>query len=323
MGHSDLRSWWLPPVIVGLVAQLTGCASAVPPSAAPPVPGTMSGVRIVDPDERETIAAAQLLERLGEAHVVFFGEQHDDPETHRIESELLEALGRSGRPVVLSLEMFERDVQPALDDYLAGRLSESDFLARSRPWPRYATDYRPLVEMAKARRWPVIAANVPRPLASAVARRGIVALDTLTLAERAVAAREIVCPDDDYRARFLQEMRGHGPVSGTSAQPGDTLPSASAERFYLSQCVKDETMAESIVESRRRIAPNALVLHVNGAFHSDYGQGTVERVRRREPRWRLVVVSAVPVRDPALAPIAPHSGRGDAVIFTQRASAPR
>src|SRR5690349_22509367 len=47
-------------------------------------------------------------------------------------------------------EMFERDVQPALDAYLAGRLSEKDFRAQSRPWGNYDTAYRPLIERAKA-----------------------------------------------------------------------------------------------------------------------------------------------------------------------------
>ena len=123
------------------------------------------------------------------ADVVFVGEQHDDPETHFAEFALLEGIGRQRHRVVLSLEMFERDVQPMLDDYLAGRMSEADFLAKSRPWDRYATDYRALVMLARARGWPVIASNVPRPIASAVSRKGLAALDTLPPTSRAWAAR--------------------------------------------------------------------------------------------------------------------------------------
>ena len=272
--------------------------------------------RIVAPDERTELAYQEMMDRLARADVVFFGEQHDDPETHFAEAMVLESLGRTGRPVVLSLEMFERDVQPALDEYLAGRLSEADFVARSRPWPRYATDYRPLVELAKARGWPVIASNIPRPMASAVGRKGMAALDTLSAAERRHAARDNLCPADDYHARFMEQMQGHGAPSGAAAS-GDTLPTAMAERFYLAQCVKDEAMAESIVETRRRAPRNAIVVHYNGSFHSDFGQGTVDRVRRREPEWRLAVVTAIPVRNPASAPVAPQSGRADFVIFTR------
>jgi uncharacterized iron-regulated protein len=90
-----------------------------------------------------------------------------------------------------------------------------------------------------------------------------------------------------------------------------------AERFYLAQCIKDETMAESIVDARL-VSPDAIVVHFNGAFHSDYSQGTVARVRRRQPMWTIAVVSAVPVADPAVAPIVTHSGQADFVIFTRR-----
>ncbi len=118
--------------------------------------------------------------------MVFFGEEHDDPATHRVELALLRSLGERHGHIVLSLEMFERDVQPVVDEYLAGAIGHEEFLARSRPWSAYMTDYHPLVELAKARGWPVVAANVPRPLASAVGRVGLAALDTLSAAERAI-----------------------------------------------------------------------------------------------------------------------------------------
>jgi uncharacterized iron-regulated protein len=219
--------------------------------------------------------------------------------------------------VILSLEMFERDVQGALDDYLAGRIAEKDFLARSRPWDRYATDYRRMVELAKERRWRVVASNVPRSLASAVGRRGLAALDTLPPNDRANAARENVCPADDYRLRFLESMRSHSPGASPSAA-ADSLPTAMAERFYLAQCVKDETMAESIVNARLAGPRNAIVVHYDGAFHSDYAQGTASRVARRQPGWRIAVVTAIPVADPAVAPIVTQRGKADFVIFTRR-----
>jgi uncharacterized iron-regulated protein len=314
---------------------LTGCASigkaiaSIPTSPAAPA----VGYRIVVPATVTDVTRAQMVERLARADVVFFGEQHDDPETHRAEAEVLDAIGRTGRPVVLSLEMFERDVQGAVDDYLAGRVNEKDFLARSRPWDRYATDYRRLIELAKERHWRVVAANVPRPLASAVGRKGLAALDTLAAKDRSNAARDNVCPKDDYHARFLESMQSHSPGAGpatptaqatptTPAPPAaptvDSLPTAVAERFYLAQCVKDETMAESIVNARLAAPRDAIVVHFDGAFHSDYSQGTVARVKRRQPGWTLGVVSAVPVADPAVAPIITHSGTADFVIFTRR-----
>lgn len=299
-----------------VTALSAACVRPSVPVAPQPDPGAR--YRVIATDARRETTFERMASSLSKAKVVFFGEQHDDPATHAAEVELLHALARTGRPVIVSLEMFERDVQPALDDYLAGRISEADFLARSRPWPRYATDYRGLVELARARGWRVIASNVPRPMASAVGRGGLSVLDTLQAAARAHAGRELACPKDDYRARFLAEMRTHSSGSGTVPQPGDTLPSAVAERFYLAQCVKDETMAESIVLALRNSPRNAILVHYNGSFHSDYGHGAAARVARREPRWKLAIVTAIPARDPGAAPVAPHAGRADYLIFTRR-----
>ena len=301
---------------------LTACSPvATAVSSLPPAPSALlSRNRIVSPRDGSDTPAGELLARISRADVVFFGEQHDDAEAHRAEAELLEAIGRSGRPVIVSLEMFERDVQPAVDAYLAGRIAEREFLARARPWDRYASDYRPLVELARRHGWRVVAANVPRPLASSVGRHGMMALDTLSSASRGVAARDIVCPMDDYHARFMESMQSHSAGSGPATQVGDSLPTAVAERFYLAQCVKDETMAESIVDARLAAPRNAVVVHFDGAFHSDYAQGTVARVQRRQPAWALVVLSAVPVADPAAAPIATQGGKADYVIFTRTSS---
>jgi uncharacterized iron-regulated protein len=302
------------------VLLLDGCASIGQAIAAAAAPRSLSsGYRIVVPASVSETTPSNMIERLARADVVVFGEQHDDPETHRAEAELLDAIGRMGRPVLVSLEMFERDVQAVVDDYLAGRATEGDFLARSRPWERYATDYRRLIEMAKDRRWRVVAANVPRPLASAIGRKGFAALDTLTVSERRNAAREFICPaSDDYHARFMESMQTHSPASGPGPRAADSLPTVVAERFYLAQCIKDETMAESIVDARLASPDDAIVVHFDGAFHSDYSQGTVARIKRRQPTWTIGVVSAIPVADPAVAPIVTHSGQADFVIFTRR-----
>ena len=303
------------PWVVALGALLGACTPAVPHVVS--VPSSPPDFRIVAGATGQPVSMDHMVETLARADVVFFGEQHDDPVTHRAESIVLERIAGAGRPVTISLEMFERDVQPVMDAYLAGRTGETEFGTGSRPWPNYATDYRPLVEMARMRGWRVIAANVPRSMASAVGRRGLSVLDSLPSTERVHAARDIICPDDAYRARFMDQMRSHSSGSGPAPQAGDTLPTAVAQRFYLAQCVKDETMAESIVEARRRGLPNGIVVHFSGAFHSDFRQGVVDRVRRREAGLRASVITAVPVSDPAAATMSTHAGRADFIIFTR------
>jgi uncharacterized iron-regulated protein len=259
-----------------------------------------------------------MLADLADADVIFVGEQHDDPATHRIELAILDGLRRRGAPVVLSLEMFERDAQTSLGAYLAGRIGEDEFLKSSRPWPRYATDYRALVEMARAERWPVIAANVPRKYASDVARGGRGTLDALPPAERELAARELMCPHDAYFDRFAENMAKH-PMPGTEKQSAEEKRSQT-ERYFFSQCVKDETMAEAIARAFAQ-AGRGPVVHINGAFHSDFGQGTVERVRRRLEGRRIAVVSILPVAGKEIDNVVPSAEdlrRGDYLVYAVR-----
>ena len=254
---------------------------------------------------------------LAKADVVFVGEQHDDPNTHRLELAVLEALARRGRAVILSLEMFERDVQESLEHFAMGHVSEADFLAGARPWPRYATDYKPLVDLAIAKNWPIVAANVPRRIASEVAKGGLDVLKSKSDEERAFFARDLNCPlgNDDYFKRFVEAMGSH-PAPGAA---GDEARRTS-ERYYYAQCVKDETMAESIASAHRAASssPSAtrpLVVHFNGAFHSDYGLGTASRVKRRLSNARIAVISMKPVANLDDLPDADRKV-GDWIVYT-------
>ncbi|MGH7582079.1 MAG: ChaN family lipoprotein [Gemmatimonadales bacterium] len=269
--------------------------------------------RVYDSHHKRFSDFEALVEAASAADVVLLGEHHDDPGTHLMELALLQEIARRRDNVVVTLEMFERDVQPALDRYLAGAIPEDSFLEIARPWPNYPTDYRPLVEFAKAHHWRVVAGNVPRRMAAAVSARGLDAVTRLSDSTRAWAAADIECPRDDYFKRFQAAMGDHPMGSGTPTTP--QVLAATTERFYLAQCLKDETMAESIARVRSD-ASRPLVIQYNGDFHSDYGEGTAARVRRRLPGARVVVISAVPVATLDSIKAKPLRKQGDWLLFT-------
>lgn len=267
-------------------------------AAAPPPPGLWSpGLQAIDGQGR-AVEPQALFDALAGADVVLLGEEHNDPGAHRFELAVLEALALRGRKAALGLEMFERDQQPRLAAYAAGRLTERDFLADARPWSNYAADYRPLVEFAKAQGWTVTGSNVPRPIATQVSRHGWTALDDLPAAERAFAARDLDCPQDAYYAKFASAMGGGDDHAG---------PSVSLGNLFNAQCLKDETMAESIAAL---LAPGLTVVHVNGAFHSEGRMGLAPRIERRAPSAKVVVVTIVP----AGQNLAARAGDGDYVV---------
>jgi len=307
-----------------LSAQNPAAAStpaSTPPTAPAPVASTPTAApaapaytphRVYDTKRKRFVDLETMIAAIARADAAFLGEFHDDPGTHRLQRAILEgtARRREGK-IVLALEMFERDVQPQLNAYLANEIDEPTFLAASRPWPNYNADYRPLVEFAKANRWPVVGGNVPRRIASQVARRGLVALDSLPAADRPFVAAQNSCPRDDYFTRFdavMGDMAAHG------MRPSPEERTTMVSRMYESQCAKDEAMGEAVANAMTE--HNTLVIHANGAFHSDYRLGTVERVRRRAPRAKLIVVTFAPVKDLDAANGREKRKMGDYVVFT-------
>jgi len=290
---------------------LPASAYQAPASIAAP-PSVYVPQRVFDTRRKVFTDFEMMAADLARADVVLLGEQHDDSNTHRLERAVLEGLARRHVSVTLSLEMFERDVQPSLDTYVAGTSAEEDFLKGARPWPRYASDYRPLVEFARSQHWPVVAANVPRWIAADVAKNGRPAVDALSAADRRFAASDLHCPHDAYFDRFAGQMGEHGSGSSGTGSEGPT------ERYFWAQCVKDETMAESIAAaSARQEGRPGVIVHVTGSFHSDFGDGTGERVRRRLQGRRVAIVSIVPVDDlDNLAPAGNDLKRADYLVYT-------
>ncbi len=266
--------------------------------------------RVWDAAAGRNVAWEELPARLAGADAVFVGEQHDDPETHRAEAALLAALhGRTGDRLTLAMEMLERDGQPALDEYLAGKIGEDAFAKAVTLWPNYPTDYRPLVEWARERRVPVLASNVPQRIARAVSKEGLGALAKLPARDRPLAAAYVSAPEDASWERFRAVIgTGHGGPEGRAMDP------AMIRRFYEAQCLKDDTMAETVA---RALGQGRRVLHVNGAFHSDRGQGVPARVLWRRPLGtRLAVVTIAPVRgELARAETGKYQGEADYAIL--------
>ena len=229
--------------------------------------------------------------------VIVRGDFHDHPANHLAEMALFRALYGKAPRLALTLEMFERDVQPALDDYLAGKIGEEVLKSRGRAWGNYSEAYRPLVEYAKARKLPVIAANAPASVVRCVGMEGPGFLATMPADKRNWAAAELHLHEGAYKdkfMRFLEEDGSHGPEDPTKTE---SEKKAQAERGFASQVTRDDTMAESIHLYLQK-NPGAKVVHVTGNFHAESHLGTVERLKLRAPNLRIAVVTPIAAADP-------------------------
>jgi uncharacterized iron-regulated protein len=271
-------------LVLALAALLGACRGPSSLSERRAVQGKTGGDWMaIETVSGRSVSLDEMAMALARCDVVFLGEEHDKDVAHELQMELTRRIVALRPNASLSFEMIERDAQVQLDRYLAGSIDEKTFLADTRPWPNYAKHYRPMVEFARAQHLPVLAANVPRPLASRVSKEGLE-----PVADETYMPRTVLAPPGEYAARFAVAM----------GNDEDTVD-PKLERWFTAQCVKDEAMAESIERGLCAAPGGRIVIHYCGKFHSDYGLGTVERLRRRQPSLRIGLVSTLSgERDP-------------------------
>ena len=148
----------------------------------------------------------------------------------------------------------------------------------------------------RAQRWPVVAANVPRRIAADVAKTGLAA--STRCRQRPAACSRAIC-----------SARGTPTSSASPSTMGDHPGSARRRRDRGRRTrPRSATTRRSASRTRRwpsrsprRSTPHGrspgAVVHFTGAFHSDFGAGTAERVRRRLDGRRVAVVSMMPVEN--------------------------
>ena len=324
-------------VIAGLffLSACTGTRDVVREEAGA---GTPAPVAVTDAHFRVYTGAGQpaalgdVVAAMGGADVVFLGEMHDDPVAHFLQAELLQAAfaHHSGqRPVALSLEMFDRDVQHVLDEYLDSLITERHFLSASNPWNNYATDYRPMVEFARVHGLDVLAANAPRRYVNRVGRLGPASLDALGEQAKAVLPPlPYPGPTAAYQAKWNRLMQAsmapHGEGGEQHPAPADSAAHPSAHpsphaapeisNMLHAQALWDAGMAHTIA-GYLDAHPSALVLHVVGGFHVSGGTGTPEALAHYRPGVRILNIALRPAADLASFP-AELSGEGDFVVLT-------
>ncbi len=276
-------------------AALAG-ASALAASAEPPALPDLASYALVRPDSGTPLSVDQAADMLKDYDVVFVGELHDHTGNHLAEMALFRALHARAPALALSMEQFERDVQPVLDDYLAGRIGEDALRQKGRAWGNYAEAYRPLVEYAKAHALPVIAANAPGKVVLCVGAEGPEFLSRMKPAERGWAAAELHTENGPYKDKFLRFL-AEDPLHGRADADKSAGPSAADLRSFAAQVTRDDTMAESIALYLEK-HPGGKVVHIAGDFHVESFLGTVERLKSRAPNLKVAVVAPVEVENP-------------------------
>jgi hypothetical protein len=131
--------------------------------------------------------------------------------------------------MVLGFEMFPRRVQPVLDRWSKGELSESDFLREvdwAQIWGFAAELYLPLFTFFRMHRLPMLALNIDRATNRRVAAQGLASVPST---ERE-GVGDPVPASSFYRDRLFEWFKKH-PAAGQDAR-------AASERFERFVCAQ-------------------------------------------------------------------------------------
>ena len=239
------------------------------------------------------------------------------------------------------MEMFERDVQYVLAEYLDGTISETHFLNSSRPWDGYEDRYRPLVEFCRAHGLTVIAANAPARYVNRVSREAPESVHALSATAKSfLPPLPYPGPSIEYRAQWDSLMaeamaapETHTDSSAADVGPDDVNPDeADADEAFTpqhhamspnaiySQALWDAVMGHAVA-SALSANPGSLVIHLAGSFHVQRGTGIPECVADYRPGTRVLSIVMVSVYEITAWDEKEYAGLGDLVVPTQQPEA--
>ena len=257
--------------------------------------------KIYDVKKQQIVSLDAIVSDFASANVLFFGEEHNDSVGHYLEATLFQKIAAAyPKKVALTMEMFHTDVQPVINEYLAGVISEKNFIKEARAWNNYK-DYRPMIEIAKQHQLDVIGGNAAARYSNAVTRGGLTVLAQLpSNSLQFIAPLPIDTATGRYYDKFIETLGGHNMGS---------------MKIYQTQNFWDSTMAWSIAKYLKA-NKNVKVFQVNGRFHSDEKLGTLAKLNKFAPKLKILNISAFSAEDFSNPDWKKYAILGDYIIVT-------
>ena len=211
------------------------------------------------------------MSRLARARFVLLGENHDNPDHHRLQAELLHQLIDVGRRPAVGFEMLNIDDASAIAKHLATAPKNAAGLGdavgwNQRGWPDW-TFYQPIAQVALEAGLPIVGLNLRRSTVETLRRDGVAGLERSVV--RQLDLDRPVPPN--IGRKMADEIR--------NTHCGYALEDR-LENMIIIQRARDARMADRMITAGRH---DGMVLVV-GAGHTrtDYGIPTHLRTNARE-----------------------------------------
>jgi len=236
-----------------------------------------------DPATKQTLAMDQVINRMRDQDIVLLGETHVIADHHRWQVQTIAQLYAQRPDMILGFEAFPRRVQSALDRWVAGELSEKEFLKESdwdTVWKFDAGQYMPLFHFARLNRVPMVALNVDRSLIREVSQKGWKNVSH----DHKRGVGDPVPATPGYLAMLGSVYGRHdsanGEANGAPKAPGLEDPMFS--NFVDVQLTWDRAMAEAAdtaLKDARTQGRDPRMIAIIGRGHMDHFYGVPEQLK--------------------------------------------
>lgn len=264
-------------LLISLTAALLSAREAEPPAREISlIPDEKTGFVILDPATGTRFKPEVFSAMLAGADVVYVGESHDQRFTHLAQLEALKILASAKKnKVIVGFEMLNSGLQPVLDRYASGQISEQEFISQSDWKKEWGFDfglYKPLFDYIRKNKLQAAALNVPRAAIKKIARGGMGALSP---EEKKALPEEVSINHDPLYISYLRSAySGHGDTP--------IMKTITWDNYLLSMAAWNEGMGHSAVKAIRKHKGHAMLV-IAGNGHVIYNAGIPFSIRTRLP----------------------------------------
>lgn len=235
----------------------------------------------------QEITHAELIDHLAASDIIVLGEKHYTPSIQTTQGLLIdETMNRFklGTPFLTAWEFLDFSSQPKISDLYHQFFSDTidvNALLFGLMGSNNSTTYAPIFEATKKHGGLFLGVNLTREQKAPILKGGLEAVD-----------QQLIPPgfamgDANYYERFEQAMGG-----------GHATPEQ-IQNYFIAQCLTDDVIAYHLLNDlpEPTAAPAEKRFLIEGSFHTDYFDGTVERLKVRAPNARIHLVSLVDASD--------------------------
>lgn len=215
---------------------------------------------------------------------IFVGESHDHALHHQTQADVIAALVRDGREVIVGFEMFTRPNQANLAPFTLGKWSDDKFIEEAQwktQWGFPFPIYKPIFDQVKANRLPMVALNVPREWVRTVSRQGLANLQP----ENQAQIPAVNVKNKEHRDVFTAMVGGH------------SMPNVNMDNMYAAQALWDTAMADSAVKyltgrylQMSNVPDRIAFVILAGSGHGMYEQGINWRLKQQTGLETLTLI---------------------------------